>query len=137
MDGMLFQVTVMPSNPAPGQLARVIVHAKRLPSMATYRGQMRFRIAETFWFWSGATILDQTRLPTDGRYVQSVQFQDQGAHSIYLEIKSDGRFYRAELPLTVGAPGGTWQVLLGLLAAAMLGLIVWRAANNRKRPRPV
>ncbi len=136
VDGMLFQVTVMPSNPAPGQLTRVIVHAKRLPSMAAYRGEMRFRIAETFWFWSGAPILDRTRFPTDGRYVQSVQFPDKGTHSIHLEIESEGRSYRAEVPLTVGNPGGMWKVLLGLLAAA-LGWIAWRAAHNRRRLRPV
>lgn len=136
-DGILFQVTVMPSHPVPGQLTRVIAHAKRLPSMAAYQGEMRFRIRETFWFRSGATILDQTRLPTDGRYVQSVQFPNNGAHSILLEIKSAGRSHRVEVPLTVGEPGGTWKALLGLLAALAFGWIAWRAARNRRRPRLV
>lgn len=136
-EDFLFQVTVLPAHPAPGEQTRVIVHAKHMPSGKPYQGEMRIRIHRRFWLWNTATLTDERRLPFDGRYVNAIQFPEAGQHLIRLVAGENGRRFTAEIPITVGEPAAWWGFGLGLLALAGAGWVVWRARGNRRRPRPV
>jgi hypothetical protein len=134
---MLFQVTVLPAHPEPGQLTRVVVHVKRLSTGKSYLGDLRYRIAEKLWIWEGDTLLDRVQLPTDGRYVQSAEFPAAGGYVVRLEATDSAGAHSAEISISVGTQVGWWKYAAGLL---VLGLGIWvvrRAGKNRKRLRPV
>jgi len=137
LNDYLISVTLLPGNPNPGQLTRIIVYTKNLTINEPFLGEMEFNVSEKIGFWSRAPFFKKIQHPIEDRHIQTIEFPQEGAYKITLGFTDLGVSHSTSLSLEVGTLANYWYYAGGLLVVFFVGSILWKARFNRKRLRPV
>lgn len=137
VERFLVSLAVLPEHPAVNQPTRLIAYVKDIQTRKPFLGELELRVEGSGWFGDDAPLLNQKKRPIDDRYIEILQFPENGTYRIRLRFSADGQTFSPSFTLQVGDPMIDWKTLLGAVLLLLVVGVFWRARKRRARPRPV